>query len=88
MLLERAFRIMDQVDGRGKPIPFSAAWITLDKSRKTGGEVMRKDKLVRCGAQHHMQRNRTIAVKRADGKGHPWPIHIRLLMRVNNEVVL
>lgn len=88
MLLEQAFRIMDNVDARGAAVPFSASWVTADKNRRTGGKVMRMNNLVRCGAQHHLQRNRQIAVKRADGKGHPYPIHLRLLMRVNNEVVL
>lgn len=88
MLLEHAFRVMDKVDGRGNAVPFSISFVTLDRNRKTGGKVVRLDKAVRCGAQHHLQRNRQLAVKRADGKGHPYPIHLRLILRVNNETVL
>lgn len=88
MLLGKALELMDQVDGRGAAIPFSISWVTCDRNRKTGGEIKRLDKAVRCGAQHHLQRNRQIAVRRADGKGHPYPVHLRLILRVNNEPVL
>lgn len=88
MLLDQAFRIMDKEDGRGRAVPFSMSWVECDRNRKTGGRIRRENNLVRCGAQHHLQRNRQIAVRRADGKGHPWPVHLRLIMRVNNEAVL
>ena len=40
MLLGDALRIMDKVDKRGAPIPFSISWCTLDRKRMTGGEVL------------------------------------------------
>ena len=43
---------------------------------------------VRCGASHHLQRNRQVAVKPADGSGHPIPIHLRLILRVNGQPVM
>lgn len=88
MLLGRALELMDKVDARGAPVPFSISFITCDHARNTGGEIKRLDKAVRCGASHHLQRNRQIAVKRADGKGHNYPIHLRAILRVNNEPVL
>ncbi len=88
MLLDQAFRVMDEVDARGKAKPFSIAFVQCDRNRRTGGKIKRLDKAVRCGASHHLQRNRQISVKRADGKGHPYPVHLRLIMRINNEPVL
>jgi hypothetical protein len=88
MLLGDALRLMDQTDGRGTPVPFSITWVTLDRQRRTGGKVKRMERAVRCGASHSLQRNRQIAVKPADGSGHVTPIHLRLILRVNNEPVL
>jgi hypothetical protein len=88
MLLGDALRLMDKVDKRGAPIPFSISWCTLDRKRGTGGEVRRLDRAIRCGASHSLQRNRQIAIRPADGKGHPIPVHIRLILRVNNQPVL
>jgi hypothetical protein len=88
MLLGDALRIMDKVDKRGAPIPFSISWCTLDRKRMTGGEVRRLDRAIRCGASHSLQRNRQIAIRPADGSGHPIPVHLRLILRVNNEPVL
>lgn len=88
MLLGDALRVMDQLDGRGVPIPFSIVWCTYDKSRGTGGEVKKMDAAVRCGVSHSLQRHRQVAVKPADGSGHPTPIHLRLILRINNVPVL
>lgn len=88
MVLADAFRVMELVDARGAAVPFAATWVTLDRNRKTGGKVRREENLVRCGASHSLQRNRQIAVRPADGSGHPFPIHLRLLLRVNNEPVM
>lgn len=87
MVTAQALSIMDQVDGRGAPIPFSIDWVTLDKKRGAGGKIKKLKAAVRCGASHSLQRNRQIAVKPADGTGHPTPIHLRLILRVNGEPV-
>lgn len=86
MQLAEALRAMERTDNRGVPVPFSINWVTLDRTRRTGGKVRRLDKAVRCGARHHLGRNRQIAVKPVKG-GHPIPIHLRLILRVNNEPV-
>lgn len=88
MVLGDALRIMDQVDGRGAPVPFSITWCTLDRNRRTGGKVKHLAAAVRCGASHSLQRNRQMAVKPADGTGHPTPVHLRLILRVNGQPVM
>lgn len=87
MLLGDALRVMDQVDGRGAPVPFSITWAMYNKSKGTGGEI-RTMKAVRCGVSHGLQRHRQVAVKPADGTGHPIAIHLRLILRINGHVVL
>lgn len=84
MLLGDALGVMDRADGRGVAIPFSITWATFDKNRRTGGEVRRMDNVVRCGVSHSLQRHRQVAVKPADGEGHPIPIHLRLILRIND----
>jgi|688.fasta_scaffold561614_2 hypothetical protein len=38
MLLGDALRLMDKVDQRGAPVPFSISWCTLDRKRGSGKE--------------------------------------------------
>lgn len=83
MVLGEALKLMDRVDGRGTPVPFSITWCTLDRNRRTGGEMRTLRSAIRCGAKHNLQRNRQVAVRPADGTGHPIPIHVRLIKRVN-----
>lgn len=78
---------MDQRDARGVPIPFRITFVTLDRTRRTGGKVRTLDQVVRCGARHSLQRNRQIAVKPADGTGHVTPIHLMLITRLNSDPV-
>ncbi len=82
-----ALAIMDQRDGRGVPIPFRISFVTLDRNRRTGGQLKTLDAVIRCGARHSLIRSRQIAVKRVDGNGHPYPIHLRLITRINGEPV-
>jgi hypothetical protein len=88
MVLGKAFEVMDRVDGRGAPVPFSITWCTYDKARGTGGQIRHLERAVRAGASHSLQRNRQLAVKPADGTGHNIPIHLRLVLRINGEPVL
>jgi hypothetical protein len=88
MFLGDALRVMDKVDGRGAPVPFSITFVTYDKRRGTGGKVRRLSRAVRCGANHNLQRNRQVAVRPVHGKAHVYPIHLRLILRINEEPVL
>lgn len=88
LTLGQALAKMDQVDGRGAPVPFSITWCTLDRNRGTGGQMRTMHKMVRAGASHSLQRKRQFAVKPADGSGHNIPIHLRLMRRLNGEPVL
>lgn len=87
MVTAEAIEVMDRVDRRGRPIPFSITFCTHDKKRRKGGQIRTIEKAVRCGAAHSLQRHRQIAVQPADGSGHNIPIHLRLILRINGEFV-
>lgn len=38
--LKDALKLMDRLDHRGKPIPFSLCFVTADRRRNTGGEIL------------------------------------------------
>lgn len=81
MKLAEALRTMDKG-------PFSIRYVSLDRTRRTGGKMCYMERAVRCGAKHSLQRNRQIAIRDAGGKGHPVPVHLMLITRVNNEPVI
>lgn len=87
MNLHEALAIMDQRDARGVPVPFRLTFVKLDRNRRTGGQLRTLDNVVRCGAKHSLQRNRQIAVKHVDGNGHPYPVHLMLITRINGDAV-
>ncbi len=88
MTLGDALKVMDRVDASGRPVPFSIKFCTFDKNRLTGGKLKTLKKAVRAGAAHSLQKHRQVAVKPADGSGHNYPIHLRLILRVNAQPVM
>lgn len=40
ILLRDALRMMDRLDHKNRPIPFSLSFVTADRRRNTGGEIM------------------------------------------------
>ena len=86
--LGEALNIMDRVDAIGAAVPFSIKFCTYDKTRLTGGKVMTLKKAVRAGAAHSLQKHRQVGVKPADGSGHQYAVHLRLILRVNGQPVM
>ena len=86
--LAEGINIMDRTTATGIAIPFSITFCTLDRKRRTGGRIRHLKAAVRCGARHSLVRNRQIAVRPADGSGHPIPIHLKLITRINSQPVL
>jgi hypothetical protein len=65
---------------------FDIEFITLDKTRGTGGKLK---KLTRCraaGAHHNQSEHGTISVLSPE-KSHEVPIHIHLIQKVNGEFI-
>ena len=87
MFLSDVLLATQRKDAMGRPIPFELCWVELDKGRKRGGRWRRERNLVRAGAAHNLRKSRQIAVRKADGSQHEWPVRLRLITRFNGKAV-
>lgn len=87
MDLQTALDVTRRVDAHGQPVPFDLEFITLDRNRNRPSRHARMKQVVRTGASHNLARAGQIAVKPADGSGHAVPVHMRLIMKINGEIV-
>ena len=87
MDLTTALNVTSKRDSNGQPVPFDVEFITLDRNRTKPSRHMRMNQVVRTGAAHNLIRAGQIGVKPADGSSHQVPVHVRLIMRINGEVV-
>ena len=46
--LPEVLKQMDQFDEKGKPVPFSIKFVTCDLRRKSGGELIELENVVKC----------------------------------------
>jgi hypothetical protein len=67
--------------------PFQIKFVTADRTRKIGGNIIDLKKCVMVGAAHNQKNNDTITVKQVINNGHPYPIHIHLITEFNNQKV-
>jgi hypothetical protein len=67
--------------------PFAIKFVTLDKTRKTGGEVIELNNAVRVGSKHNMKDNDIINVKQIDSHHHPHHVHTHLILEVNHQEI-
>lgn len=79
MLLREALAITEDPER-----PFSIDYVSVDKTRRTGGEIIKLPAVVRVGASHNRKQNDTIVVKPTDRAEHPYTVHIHLITRINN----
>ncbi len=61
ILLKDALQMMEERDHRNWPIPFSITFVTYDKERQTGGEIITLNNVV-------LAKNRLVADKKATGR--------------------
>lgn len=87
MTMDEVLRETDRRDTIGRRIRFQLMWVEYDRGRKRGGRLRNEKELERCGSANNLRRSRQITVRRADGTGHPWPVHIRAITRYNNQPV-
>ncbi len=48
ILYKQVIEEMDRVDNEGKPVRFSIKFVTADKNRKTGGEIISVSEAEKC----------------------------------------
>jgi hypothetical protein len=86
--LSEAMDIIKRRDGDGNKVPFSIEFTTLNNSRKEEpSKHVRIEDAVECGARHNLVAHMQVGVKRADGTGHQYPVHIDLIERINGKAV-
>lgn len=66
---------------------FSIAFVTFNKSKNTGGEIIKIDNARRVGAKFNLTENNMISVRSIDNSNHPYPVHIRLITEFNGQIV-
>lgn len=72
----------------GKKKPFDIVFCTVDKKRKTGGDIVELRNVTRVSQKHNMQSNETIGVFNPDNLEHPYAVHTWLILKFNNMEVL
>lgn len=73
----------------GLPKPFDIEFVTFDKRRKKGGEIISLSQVVRVNQKHDTKHNGTIGVKNPKNSYHPICIHTWLITKINGmEVAL
>lgn len=88
MDLQTALDVTRKRDAHGNPVPFDIEFVSLDRNRNRPSQHKKLKQVVRGGAAHDLIRAGQIAVKPADGSGHNTPVHVRLIMRINGELVV
>jgi len=88
MVLKDALQMMEESDGiTGDRQTFDVEFITCNREKKTGGEIIRLKGVRKVGSRFHQKKLQMINVQAPGSSYHPFPIHIRLILRVNNEKI-
>lgn len=66
---------------------FQIKWVTLNKEKRTGGQVIELTRAVRMGAKYKLSGQDMIVVKQKGSGSHPYPVHIHLITEFNNQPV-
>lgn len=67
--------------------PFQIKYVTYDRNRGTGGELIELTEAVRIGSSHNQRVNNTINVKQLNAGHHPHTVHAHLILEVNNQEI-
>lgn len=86
MTKRRALEIIN--DSARTKTPFSIEFVSADITRRTGGDLKVMKNMISSGANHDQQKHGTITIKPKSSKGHPIPVHINLIMKLNESFVL
>jgi hypothetical protein len=69
------------------PQPFTIEFFTLDRKKKTGGELKTAENYIGAGSNHDAMEQGTITIKPARSGGHPITVHIRNIETINGQKV-
>jgi len=85
--LSDALRLMDEKERGGMPLAFDLKFVSFNKAKQTGGEMMELKGVVKCGAKFSLDKNDMIAVRSVENSHHPIPVHIRLITHFNGDKI-
>lgn len=71
-----------------KSMPFSIDFITYDKKRKTGGKIISLTNCETVGSQFSQGKNAMRNIKQRHHSSHPYPVHIWLILKFNDQKVI
>jgi len=80
-------RLMDDVSPQGDRRCFDIEFVKLDVARKTGGEIVVLKGVRKMGSVFNQKARQMINVLAPGAGGHPQPVHLRLIIKFNNEQV-
>lgn len=64
---------------------FQIKFVTFNKSKQTGGQIIELDNCQRGGAKFNLSNQDMISVRQPHG--HPYPIHTHLILEVNHQPI-
>ncbi len=86
VLLQKALEIMNGCSYESQK-RFSIEFLTYDKKRKTGARRVALKHCYTTGLSHNQNQHGTIGIHEHNGTN-PIPVHIRLIMKINNEFIV
>ena len=87
MILQDALQMMENFDENGDKVTFNIEYVTFDVERKTGGELKSLKGVRKVGSRFNQKRSQMINVQAPGNSRHPYPVHIRLILKVNGEKI-
>jgi hypothetical protein len=66
---------------------FQMKWISFNKSKKQGGDIMELTNATRAGAKFNLYDNDMIAIKQKGNSNHNYPVHIHLIVEFNHQPI-
>jgi hypothetical protein len=74
---------------QNRTVPFSLSFYTYNQKTGSTGELIKLDKVVRCGLPYadRMDDMGLIGVKKIDDSGHPYAVHTWLIDEFNKKKV-
>lgn len=84
--MQEVVREMDRNDEQGNPVPFSVMFVSCDRTKKSGGEIIMLRNVTKCGLPYSCKENEMRGLRDPLTKK-VTPVHLRLIVEFNNERV-
>jgi hypothetical protein len=85
--LKEAMDLTRKKELNGRLVPFDLVFVTFNRKKNKGGQIIRLQNCVRVSLSHNMKANGTMGVKQLDSDNHVYAVHPRLIVEFNHEKV-